>query len=330
MILPVSMAVLLPFAALCAAVAGAVATYVVLVHLRASGVRQAIREDGPQSHLAKGSTPSMGGVAVIGVLLLVTLVCASGCGLLGIRLYLVMGLTLVFALVGFIDDYAKVKSHRSAGWGARYRISIELLLAAGVMIILTGLDGAGAQGWHQNSLWLWVPLGVFIIVGGPNAFNLTDGLDGLAGGLTAICGAALAIILLLLGDAQMALVAAVTAGAAAGFLWLNAHPARIFMGDVGSLGLGACLSSIAVVGRVELVYALLAGVFVIETVSVIIQVGYFKLSGGKRVFRMAPFHHHLELGGWPEPTVVTRLWLIGAACALLGTLLAVGCMVAPG
>jgi len=311
-------------------VLSAVATYALLLHLRAGGVRQSIREDGPQSHLAKGSTPSMGGVAVLASLLLVTLVCGSGCGLLGPRLYLVMGLTVAFALIGFVDDYAKIKSGSSAGWAARYRIAIELLLGVGAIGLLSIIgDGAGRP-WHETLLWLWVPLGLFIIVGGSNAFNLTDGLDGLAGGLTAICGAALAVILLLLGDSQMALAAAATAGAGAGFLWLNAHPAKIFMGDVGSLGLGACLSSIAVAGRVELLYAVLAGVFVIETLSVIIQVCYFKLTGGKRVFRMAPFHHHLELCGWPEPTVVVRLWLVGAGCALLGLLLAVVLMVAPG
>jgi phospho-N-acetylmuramoyl-pentapeptide-transferase len=330
MILPISMTAMLPLAALCASVLSAVSSYILLCSLRAQGIRQAIREDGPESHFAKGKTPSMGGIAIVFALVVVAMACAAGAGVLGHRLLIVLGLTLAFAVIGFVDDYSKVTSGQSRGLPARYRITLELLLAVAAVVLLSMLGNDAESAWHETLLWLWAPLGVFVIVGGANAVNLTDGLDGLAGGLVAICGAAMAIVLLLVGDSAMALAAAVTAGAAGGFLWLNAHPAKIFMGDVGSLALGACLSAIAVAAQIELLFALFAAVFVFETISVILQVAYFKLTGGKRIFRMSPFHHHLELCEWPEPTVVLRLWLIGAACGLLGILVAVQFLLMPG
>ncbi|NLJ35499.1 MAG: phospho-N-acetylmuramoyl-pentapeptide-transferase [candidate division WS1 bacterium] len=301
----------------------ALTTAVLLGQLRRRGVQQAVRDDGPETHLQKSSTPTMGGLAVILSIAVVVLLGGLATDVAGLRLYLVVAAMLAYALVGLYDDLSKTGTGNPTGWRARYKIVAE---TAAAILFLVGLvllrDDAGPA-WHTEWLWLWVPLGLVALVGGANAVNLTDGLDGLAAGLTTLCGLAMAALLAMRGDMQMALVAAAIAGAAAGFLWLNAHPARIFMGDVGSLGLGAALAAVAVAARMELLFGLIAAVFVWETLSVMIQVAYFRRTGGKRVFRMAPFHHHLELYGWPEPTVVTRLWLVGAVCALLGILIGV-------
>jgi phospho-N-acetylmuramoyl-pentapeptide-transferase len=323
----------LAMAALTAAVISGVATAAVLRQLQQRGVAQSVRDDGPASHLEKANTPTMGGLAIIFTLVVVALLCGHALGIIGPRAYLVTAVTIAYALVGLLDDLAKTTSGKPTGWLARYKILAELLLAvlflAGVIYVASSSGASPSQGhpstqWHSNLLWLWASFGVFVVVGGANAVNLTDGLDGLAAGLTAICAMALAAILHLAGDTEMALMAVVVAGAAAGFLWLNAHPAQIFMGDVGSLGLGTALAAIAVTGRIEWLFGLTAAVFVWEALSVIIQVVWFKRTGGKRIFRMAPFHHHLELAGWAEPTVVVRLWLIGAACALLAIIIATG------
>jgi phospho-N-acetylmuramoyl-pentapeptide-transferase len=306
---------------LAAGLFSAVATAFVLCQMQRCGVKQAVRDDGPQTHLKKGITPTMGGLALIPSIAIVTLLAGHGIGILGPRLYLVIGVMLAYALVGLYDDLTKTGTGRPTGWRARYKIIAELVVTILFLIGLLSVRDSPDLAWHTSWLWLWLPLGLFTVVGGANAVNLTDGLDGLAAGLTALCGIAMAILLMIRGDLQMAIAAAAIAGAALGFLWLNAHPARIFMGDVGSLGLGAALAAVAVVARMELLFALIASVFVWETLSVIVQVFYFKITGGKRVFRMAPFHHHLELLGWAEPTVVTRLWLLGIACALLGLLI---------
>ena len=318
MILPLAIAVLTA-----AAISG-VATAAVLRQLQQRGVRQSVRDDGPESHLEKADTPTMGGLAIIPTVVVVALLCGHALGLIGLRAYLVIAATVAYALVGLLDDLAKTTSGKPTGWLARYKILAEILVA--VLFVAGTIHATGSSGtqWHSTLLWLWAPFSVFVLVGGANAVNLTDGLDGLAAGLAAICATALAVILHLAGDTEMALLAAVVAGASAGFLWLNAHPAKIFMGDVGSLGLGAAIAAIAVSGRVEWLFALTAAVFVWEALSVIIQVVYFKRTGGKRIFKMAPFHHHLELSGWAEPTVVVRLWLVGAACALLAIIAATG------
>ena len=288
------MVALLCIVLLAAGLFSAVATAFVLCQMQRCGVQQAVRDDGPQTHLKKGITPTMGGLALIPSIAIVTLLAGHGIGILGPRLYLVIGVMLAYALVGLYDDLTKTGTGRPTGWRARYKIIAELVVTILFLIGLLSVRDSPDLAWHTSWLWLWLPLGLFTVVGGANAVNLTDGLDGLAAGLTALCGIAMAILLMIRGDLQMAIAAAAIDGAALGFLWLNAHPARILMGDVGSLG---------------------------ETLSVIVQVFYFKITGGKRVFRMAPFHHHLELLGWAEPTVVTRLWLLGIACALLGLLI---------
>lgn len=312
---------LLAIVLLAAGLLSALATAMVLCQLQRRGVQQAVRDDGPETHLQKGATPTMGGLAVIPIIAVVALLCAHAAGMLGPRLYLVAAAMVACALVGLYDDLTKTGTGKPTGWRARYKIVAEIAVAimfiGGLMILRDGAEWA----WHTDLLWFWMPVALVALVGGANAVNLTDGLDGLAAGLSALCGLAMAALLALRGDMQMALAAGAIAGAAAGFLWLNAHPAKIFMGDVGSLGLGAALAAVAIAARIELLFIVMAAVFVWETLSVMIQVVYFKRTGGKRVFRMAPFHHHLELCGWPEPTVVTRLWLIGAACALLGILM---------
>jgi len=308
---------LLAMCVLSTAVIGALATAVALRHLRARGVKQAVRDDGPETHLDKSATPTMGGIAIIPTIVFLGLLFAYNAGLLGPRMYLVIAATVAYAVVGLIDDTTKARADKPTGWRARYKIATELLLAVLFVAALIHISSETDWQWHTGLLWLWAPLAVFVLVGGSNSVNLTDGLDGLAAGLSCICGIAMAIILLLYGDHEMALGASVVAGAAAGFLWFNIHPARIFMGDIGSLGLGAALSAIAIAAKIELLFALIAAVFVWETLSVIIQVAYFKRTGGKRVFKMAPFHHHLELCGWAEPTVVVRLWLVGGICALI-------------
>ncbi len=311
-----SVGYLFPVVVLSAGIVSALATAALYCHLQRRGVRQGAREDTPQTHQRKGSVPSMGGLAIMTSVVVVGLFWAYWLGALGPRLYLVLGAAIAYALVGFTDDVEKVSSGRSTGWRARYKIVIEVLLAALFAVALVSAAGAGVGCSHAMPPWLWIPFVMFVLVGGANAVNLTDGLDGLAAGLSCIAGLAMAVILALLQDYQMSLAAAAVAGAAAGFLWLNAHPARIFMGDIGSLGLGAALSAIAIAAGIEVLFAIIAAVFVWETLSVIIQVAYFKRTKGKRVFKMSPFHHHLELSGWAEPTVVIRLWLVGAVCAL--------------
>ncbi len=313
---------LLAICVLSTAIIGALATTVALRHLRSRGVEQVVRDDGPETHLDKSTTPTMGGIAIIPTIALLGLLFAYNAGLLGPRMYLVVAATVAYAVVGLIDDTTKARAGKPTGWRARYKIATELLLAVLFVAALIRISNETDWQWHTGLLWLWVPLAVFVLVGGANSVNLTDGLDGLAAGLSCICGIAMAIILLLYGDHEMALGAAIVAGAAAGFLWFNIYPARIFMGDIGSLGLGAALSAIAIAAKIELLFVLIAAVFVWETLSVIIQVVYFKRTGGKRVFKMAPFHHHLELCGWGEPTIVVRLWLVGAFCALIAIVIA--------
>lgn len=296
-------------------------TAVVRRRILRHGIGQTVREDGPESHLEKSDTPTMGGIAI--VLAIVIMVAAASAYELRftVRSVLVVVVMVGFALVGLIDDLQKAATGESTGWRARYKIALQAVLAILFIVAIIWEDrfimGIGATRWHTQMLWLWAPLGVFVILGAANSVNLTDGLDGLAAGLTAICAVALAGVLLFRGDPEMALVASVVGGASVGFLWFNCHPASIFMGDVGSLALGAALGCIAVAGAVELIFALLAGVFVFETVSVIVQVISYQ-QFGRRVLKMAPFHHHLELSGWAEPAIVTRLWLIGVMLASSG------------
>jgi phospho-N-acetylmuramoyl-pentapeptide-transferase len=280
---------------------------------------QSIREEGPQRHQAKAGTPTMGGVLILVALAIPAIIFAGKSA----EVWLALFVTLGHGLIGFLDDYIKVVLKRNLGLKAREKILGQIIMAVALAYIATTYFGRGTD--------LWIPfLGVnvdfgplyyilifLVLIGTTNAVNLTDGLDGLAAGTTTIAAAAYAVIALAFGKEPLAVFCLALAGAALGFLRYNAHPAKVFMGDTGSLALGGALAAVAVLTKTELLLVIVGGVFVIEALSVIIQVISFK-STGKRVFRMSPIHHHFELGGWSETKVVAVFWLAGAVFAALG------------
>ncbi len=306
--------------------------------LLARQLGQSIRTDGPQSHLDKAGTPTMGGVLILLSICLSTLLWAD----LSNRYVLaVLFVTFTFGLVGWIDDYRKIIERNSAGLSAAAKYSLQSVFA---LIVVIGLYLTHGDVAEQSLIvpffkdvsidlgWFYVVLGYFVIVGASNAVNLTDGLDGLAILPTVLVGAALGLIAYLVGHiefsgylnipfiygaGEMVIYCGALGGAGLGFLWFNTYPAQIFMGDVGALALGAALGVMALVTRHEIVFFVMSGIFVVETLSVIIQVSSFKLTG-KRVFRMAPLHHHYELKGWPEPRVIVRFWIITVVLVLVG------------
>jgi len=303
------------------------------------GKGQPIRKDGPERHLIqKQGTPTMGGLMILSGLTFATLLWGN---LRNPYVWVVLGVTLVYGTVGLYDDYLKVTKQSAAGFRGRIKIVIEAVVAliATAVIVHVGeepLSAALAIPFFKNVLiplgWLFIPFGAFIIVGAGNAVNLTDGLDGLAIVPVMIAAATFGFISYLVGNAlfaeylqihfvqgtgELAVVCGALVGAGLGFLWFNAPPALIFMGDTGSLALGGALGTIAVATKHELVLAIVGGLFVLEAVSVIVQVASFRLTG-KRVFRMAPLHHHFEQKGWPESTVVVRFWIIAVVLALVG------------
>jgi len=284
-----------------------------------------VRDDAPSRHQRKQGTPSAGGLAIIGVVLAAGAVMATRLAIPHKwQVVAITGLAAVFAALGFVDDYLKSRHGSTLGVRARYRLPAEAIVALGFVWLAAGLMPASQSsvlGFAGLPMAVRIILGVLVVVGSANAVNLTDGLDGLAGGLVAICAGGLAVVCLIVGAGHLAVLCAVTAGAAAGFLWLNYHPAQIFMGDVGSLGLGALLGGIAVASGIELVFALIAVVFVGETLSVIIQVIWFRWTG-RRVFAMTPIHHTFELRGWAEPQIVVRFWLVGLVAAVAGVVVA--------
>jgi phospho-N-acetylmuramoyl-pentapeptide-transferase len=303
------------------------------------GKGQPIRADGPERHLLqKQGTPTMGGLMILSGVTVATLLWGN---LHNPYVWVVLIVTLVYGAVGLYDDYLKVTRQSVEGSGGRVRLLIEaaIALVATWVIASVGqapLSTALAIPFFKNVLidlgWLFVPFGAFIIVGAGNAVNLTDGLDGLAIVPVMIAAATFGFISYFVGNAlfaeylqihfvqgtgELAVVCGALVGAGLGFLWFNAPPAQIFMGDTGSLALGGALGTIAVATKHELVLAIVGGLFVLEAVSVIVQVASFRLTG-KRVFRMAPLHHHYEQKGWAESTVVIRFWIIAVVLALLG------------
>jgi phospho-N-acetylmuramoyl-pentapeptide-transferase len=303
------------------------------------GKGQPIRADGPERHLLqKQGTPTMGGLMILSGVTAATLLWGN---LHNPYVWVVLIVTLVYGAVGLYDDYLKVTRQSVEGSGGRLRLLIEaaIALVATWVIASVGqapLSTALAIPFFKNVLidlgWLFVPFGAFIIVGAGNAVNLTDGLDGLAIVPVMIAAATFGFISYFVGNAlfaeylqihfvqgtgELAVVCGALVGAGLGFLWFNAPPAQIFMGDTGSLALGGALGTIAVATKHELVLAIVGGLFVLEAVSVIVQVASFRLTG-KRVFRMAPLHHHYEQKGWAESTVVIRFWIIAVVLALLG------------
>ncbi len=302
------------------------------------GKGQPIRSDGPQSHLSKAGTPTMGGLMILLGVGVATILWAN----LGNRLvWVVIAVTLAYGLIGFYDDFLKVTKRTSAGFPGRVRFALEVGIAAiatySIMQIASPeLATTLAVPFFKDVLIdlgpIFLVLGVFVIAGAGNAVNLTDGLDGLAIVPVMIAASTFGIISYLVGNkvfadylqlhfvpgaGELAVICGALVGSGLGFLWFNAPPAMIFMGDTGSLALGGALGVIAVATKHEVVLAIVGGLFVLETVSVIMQVVSFKLTG-KRVFRMAPLHHHFEQKGWAEATVVVRFWIIAVVLALIG------------
>jgi len=303
------------------------------------GKGQPIRSDGPQSHLvSKIGTPTMGGLMILSGLLVSTLLWANPANP---YVWVVLGVTLSFGVIGFYDDYLKVTKQTHAGFAGRTRLMAEALIAVAACILLaylgrppiaTALVFPFFKDLAINLGWAFVLLGAFVIVGAGNAVNLTDGLDGLAIVPVMIAAATFGLISYLVGNAEfskylqiqyvagtgeLAVLCGAVIGASLGFLWFNAPPASIFMGDTGSLALGGLIGSVAVAIKHEIVLAIVGGLFVLEAVSVIVQVVSFKLTG-KRVFKMAPIHHHYEQLGWTEPQIVIRFWIVAVVLALAG------------
>ena len=301
-------------------------------------VGQRVRSDGPQTHLSKAGTPTMGGALILAAIVAATLLWAD---LANRFVWVVLLVTIAFGLIGFWDDYLKLVVGNSRGLIARYKYFWQSFAGLGAAIVLY----VTAQSPADTTLYvpffkhfvvplgvLFIPLTYFVIVGSSNAVNLTDGLDGLAIMPSVLVAGALGVfayasgnvvfsnylgIPYLAGAGEVLVICTAIFGAGLGFLWFNTYPAQVFMGDIGALALGAALGVIAVVVRQEIVLFIMGGVFVMETVSVILQVASFKLRG-KRIFRMAPIHHHFELKGWAEPKVIVRFWIITVILVLLG------------
>ena len=302
------------------------------------GKGQPIRSDGPQSHLSKKGTPTMGGLMILFGVLVSTALWANPYNR---YVWIVLGVTLSFGAIGFYDDYLKVTKQTHAGFSGKLRLLIEALIGAAAVYFIVSI---GRQPFASSLTfpffkelvlplgWFFIVFGAFIIVGAGNAVNLTDGLDGLATVPVIIVALSFGFISYLTGNAffadylnihyvpgtgELAVLCGAVIGAGLGFLWFNAPPASIFMGDTGSLALGGMIGAIAVATKHEIVLAVVGGLFVLEAVSVIVQVLSFKLTG-KRVFRMAPIHHHFEQLGWTEPQIVIRFWIVSVVLALAG------------
>jgi phospho-N-acetylmuramoyl-pentapeptide-transferase len=304
-----------------------------LAHLQ---VGQYIRDDGPRSHFDKAGTPTMGGTLII---LSVTVSILLWSDWTNYFVWIVLFVTLGYGLIGFIDDYLMQVKKQSKGLTVRKKLILQ-----GIVALITGYLVYASPNFSTvvtipffknvspDFGWGYILFAAFVIVGASNAVNLTDGLDGLAIGPVIIAATTYMIFAYVSGHVKIAgylqlnyvsgagelsIFCGALAGAGLGFLWFNAYPAQIFMGDVGSLSLGAFLGTVAVITKQEILLALVGGLFVIEALSVIFQVGFFKMTSGKRIFRMAPLHHHFELKGWPEPKVIVRFWIIAIALALL-------------
>ena len=307
-------------------------------HMIERQIGQPIRELGPESHLTKAGTPTMGGTLILIALIISTLLWAD---LANRYIWTVLFVTTAFGAIGFVDDWRKLKYKNSEGLSARWKYGLQSLAALVVAVFLyqTAEVPANTQLFLPFFKDFALPMGLvfvvlayFVIVGSSNAVNLTDGLDGLAIMPAVFVAAGMGIFAYATGNTifadylampyipgvgELAIFCAALAGAGLGFLWFNTYPAQVFMGDVGALAVGAALGLVAVAVRQEVVFAVMAGIFVIETLSVILQVASFKLTG-RRIFRMAPIHHHFELKGWPEPKVIVRFWIIAVMLVLAG------------
>ena len=299
-------------------------------------VGQVVRDDGPESHFSKQGVPTMGGVLILGGVLAGTLLWVD---LTNIYVWIILGITVWYGMIGAWDDYCKIKKQNSRGLSAKGKLLLQVAgaLVAGVFIAnqpsyLTTLTIPFFKGFQPDLGAFYIPFVMFVVVGASNAVNLTDGLYGLATAPPVVTSAVYLLFSYLAGHVGLAtylqiphvagagevvIFCGALAGASLGFLWYNTFPAQMFMGDVGSLSIGGALGTVAIVTKQEVLLALVGGVFVMEAISVILQVGYFKMSGGKRIFLMAPFHHHFEKKGWVEPKVVVRFWIVSIVLGLI-------------
>lgn len=316
--------------------------------LQSQQLAQPIRDDGPETHLQKQGTPTMGGTLILFALVLPTILWAD---LTNIYVWVVLTITALYGVLGFMDDYLKVSKKSSAGLAGRFKLIFQILIAGAVLYYLYGTNASGLPDAAKYSLSLpfvgvdsypvlpfvlFLLVAIIVVVGASNAVNLTDGLDGLAIGPVILNAFVFMIIayahgavfygkpvanylkiMHLPGVEELIIYCGAMIGAGVGFLWYNTYPASVFMGDVGSLALGGGLGALAVITKNEYVLFISGGIFVMEALSVIIQVGYFKISGGKRIFLMAPIHHHFEKKGWAEPKVIVRFWVISFILALM-------------
>jgi phospho-N-acetylmuramoyl-pentapeptide-transferase len=306
--------------------------------LREFQIGQVIRAEGPQTHKPKAGTPTMGGLLILTAALVPTLLWAD---LTNIYVWIAVITTAGFGAIGFADDYLKIVRRSHHGLRPRYKMGNQILIGVAVGIVLLILNAKGLYNtrlifpFFKNLIpelgWWYLAFAAFVLVAVSNAVNLTDGLDGLAISTFAIAAGAYTALAYVTGHrvfaeylllvrfapaAELTIFCGALVGASLGFLWYNSYPAEIFMGDVGSLALGASLAVVAILIKQELLLPIVGGVFVLEALSVILQVGYFKATGGKRLFRMAPLHHHFELIGWSEPKVITRFVIVGIIFAL--------------
>ncbi len=310
----------------------------VIERLSQKQIGQRVREDGPQSHFSKAGTPTMGGALILIVIFITTVAWGE---LSNRYIWVVLSVTMAFGVIGWVDDYLKITRKNSKGLIARWKYLWQSVvgLSAALFLYYTAQSPQETELIVPFFKEVAIPLGAgyillayFMIVGMSNGVNLTDGLDGLAILPTVMVAAALGLIAYLVGHAEfarylqiphiadageLAVFCGALIGAGLGFLWFNAYPAQVFMGDVGALALGAALGVVAIVVRHEIVLLIMGGLFVLETASVILQVASFKLTG-KRMFRMAPIHHHFELKGWPEPRVIVRFWIVALVLVLVG------------
>jgi len=299
-------------------------------------IGQFIQEDGPESHLSKSGTPTMGGVLILFSVILSTLLWGN---LSNNYIWIILMVLMGYGAIGFLDDYMKVTKRQNLGLTARRKFMLQLTIAflASMMIYWnpsfnTRVTIPFIKHLAPDLGPIYILFAMFVIVGTSNAVNLTDGLDGLAIGPVTIAAVTYLILAYVTGHVRIAeylqinyiagcgetaVVLGALVGAGLGFLWYNTYPAQIFMGDVGSLPLGAVLGTVAVITKQEILLILVGGLFVMETLSVILQVGFFKMTNGKRIFKMAPIHHHFELKGWPEPKVIVRFWIIAMILAMI-------------
>jgi phospho-N-acetylmuramoyl-pentapeptide-transferase len=304
--------------------------------LQKKQIGQVIRDDGPETHFSKKGVPTMGGLLILFSMTVSALLWTN---LRSELVWLLIGISLFFGVIGSMDDLKKIRKGNSRGLTAREKMALQVLggLVVGIFLLLTpGYDGVLSlpffKSFHPDLGWWYVPFAVVVVVGASNAVNLTDGLDGLAAGPIVITASTYLIFSYVAGNAVVAsylqipfvpgagevtIYCAAIVGACLGFLWFNCYPAEIFMGDVGSLSLGGTLGVISIITKQEFLLVIVGGIFVMEALSVILQVGYFKMSGGRRIFLMAPFHHHYEKKGWLEPKVVVRFWIISIILGLI-------------